>query len=304
MPVDEWAKAVRLLKMTPPSPIDSPAPSADLRVEFGARTLRGPARSVNDDHHLVLRLGRHLETLKTSLPDGHLAKNFDEFGYGMVLADGIGSAAELAGRLAIVSLVQLVIDFSKWHVRVNEPTADEMMNRAERYFRSVDSVLRTAGDDNSRVLQTALTVTYSAGSELFFVHVGHSRAYLFRDDHLMQLTRDHTLDHPRPGKASIQGVAAGGHDQHHLVTQTLGATGSGPLRIDVERCGLLDRDVVLLCSNGLTDVVDDAQIAEALRSNPTPDDTCHALVDLAADSGATDDVTALVAHYQISPPAE
>jgi serine/threonine protein phosphatase PrpC len=72
----------------------------------------------------------------------------------------------------------------------------------------------------------------------------------------MQLTHDHTLDNPARARRDPGG--AGGHDQHHLVTETLGAAGAGPLRIDVERCGLLDRDVVLLCSNGLTDVVDDA----------------------------------------------
>jgi PPM family protein phosphatase len=299
MRADDSTNPPRLVQMTPPSALDSPPPAVDVQVGFGARSRQGPAQSVNDDHYLVVRMGRHLETLMTSLPDGDLSQPFDEYGYGMVIADGMGGAGEFASRLAIVALVQLAIDFGKWHVRVNEPIADEMMDRAERFYRSVDSVLRTSGDSCTPALQTTLTAVYTAGSELFFAHVGHSRAYLFRDDHLMQLTHDHTVDREGPGKATIANGSASAQDQHHVMTETLGVGGAGSLRIDVERCGLLDGDLVLLCTNGLTDVVDDAQIARSLRFNPTPDDKCRALLDLAANSGASDDVTALVAHYRI-----
>ena len=269
----------KLVQMVPPSPLDSPPPSVVMEVAFGALSRQGPGRSVNDDHYLIMRLGRHMEMLKTSLPAG-----------------------DLASRLAIATLVQLAIDFGKWHVRVNELIADEMMDRAARYYRSVDSILQKASQRFPGVLQTTMTAVYTAGSELFFAHVGHSRAYLFRDDRLMQLTRDHTLDRERPGTATIVDVSASAQDQRHIVTETLGVAGAGPLRVDVERCGLVDGDVVLLSTNGLTDVADDARIAEALRLPGTPDDRCRALVGLAASSGATDDATVLVAHYRIRAP--
>ena len=152
-----------------------------MEVEFGARSRQGPRQSVNEDHYLIVRVGRHQETLMTSLPDGDVPQRFDEFGYGMVVADGMGSAGEAASRLAISTLVHLVIYFGKWNVRIDEPIADEMMDRAERFYRSVDSTLLQAGRDNPRGLQTTLTAVYTAGTELFFAHVGHSRAYLFRD---------------------------------------------------------------------------------------------------------------------------
>ncbi len=298
MPADEWRKTARLTHLTPPSPTDTPPRLVDVQVAFGAAARPAPGRATPDDHHLVLRLGRHLETLITSLPGSHRFQSFDEFGYGMVVADGIGSSGEVASRLAIAALVQLVLDFGKWHVRVNEPIADEMINRAERYFRSVDAALRTSATGEASDLQTALTATYSAGNDLFFMHVGHSRAYLFRDDHLMQLTHDQTLAR-RGGATTTLSVAASGQDQHHVVTGTLGAAAAGASRIDVERCGLLDGDDILLCTNGLTDVVDDAQIAAVLRANRVPDDAGRALVDLAVRSGTADDVTAVVAHYRI-----
>ena len=122
--------------------------------------------------------------------------------------------------------------------------------------------------------------SYTAGRELFFAHVGHSRAYLFRDGKLLQLTNDHV--------SSDSSTAALGKK----------ADAQGP-RIYVERSGLLNGDVVLLCTNGLTDVVDDARIANALQRPATPDDQCQELIDLATEAGGEDDVTAVVAHYTI-----
>jgi serine/threonine protein phosphatase PrpC len=280
-------------------PVDSPPPLVDVEVGFGARSRRGPLRTVNDDHYLILRLAREHETLMTSLPDGAVVKHFDEHGYGMVIADGMGRAGEAASRLAISTLVELAINFGKWNVRVNELIADEMMDRAERFYRSIDATLRQAGSNGPSGLETTVTAAYSAGSELFFAHVGHSRVYLFRDDELLQLTRDHTLDRERPGRAAIVDVNASSQDRRHIVTRTLGGSSPGAPNIDVERCGLAHGDVILLCTNGLTDFVDDAAIANALRTHSTPDDQCGALVDLASGAGCTDDVTVLVGHYRI-----
>ena len=69
--------------------------------------------------------------------------------------------------------------------------------------------------------------------------------------------------------------------------------------IDLERFQLDDDDRVLVCTNGLTDTVDEERIAEVLASEQSPDDQCRALVDLAMAAGGDDDVTALVARYRI-----
>ena len=71
------------------------------------------------------------------------------------------------------------------------------------------------------------------------------------------------------------------------------------MTVDVEHFGLLDRDVVLLCTNGLTDVVEGQRIEAALGRNVTPDEQCQTLVEMALDAGGQDDVTAVIAHYRI-----
>ena len=298
---DESTKTPERFLMSPPlpSPRDSPPPFPDVEATFGARSRRGPLRFHNDDHYMVLRLGRYQDTLLTNLSDDDVARRFEECGYGMVVADGLGSAGETASRLAVSTLVHLALSFGRWHVRIDEPIAEEVMDRADRFYRAVDATLLQAGQDSSRALQTTLTAVFTAGADLFFAHVGHSRAYLFRHDQLIQLTRDHTRD-PEPRRTrTIAAVAEGTRDVVQVVTETLGRDGAGIPRIDIERCGMLDGDVVLLCTNGLTDVVDDTGVANVLRLHPTPDDQCRALVDLAAASWGRDDVTVVAAHYRI-----
>jgi PPM family protein phosphatase len=300
MSEDESSNRPRWFGMPPlPGPLDSPPPAVRVEARFGALSRRGALRPVNDDHYLIMRQGRHQETLLTNLPDGVVPQYFAEHGFGMVVADGLGASGEAASQLAISTLTHLMIYFGRWNLRIDDPVAEEVIDRAERFYRSVDATLLRASHDAPRGLQTTLTAVYTAGPELFFAHVGHSRAYVFRDNQLLQLTRDHTIDRERPTKAMIMDVGASARDHHHIVTETLGGTRAGAPRIDVERCGLLDRDAVLLCTNGLTDVVEDARIASTLRSDSTPDDQCRALVDLAVKSGGHDDVTVLVAHYRI-----
>jgi len=180
----------------PPEAGEFPPLSATVQVTFGAHSRRGRMHAVNQDHYLVLRLGRHQETLLTSLPEKMMAARFDEYGHAMVVADGMGATGEgeAASRLAIATLVHLVRHFGKWSLRVDDTVAQELMTRVEGYYRYVDVTVKHRRESvTPRPDQTTLTAVFGAGRDLFFAHVGHSRAYLCRDGHLMRLTRDHTL---------------------------------------------------------------------------------------------------------------
>jgi protein phosphatase len=119
---------------------------------------------------------------------------------------------------------------------------------------------------------------------------------------LLRLTRDHTLDRQRATTlpvAPMVDVTETARDLAHILTDTIGMSGSiGPI-IDLERFRLDDNDRVLVCTNGLTDVVDEERIGEVLASGQSPNEQCEALVDLAMASGGGDDATALVACYRI-----
>ena len=97
--------------------------------------------------------------------------------------------------------------------------------------------------------------------------------------------------------APLIDVSSTARDLKHILTDTLGMEGEQGPRIDLERCRLDHGDVVLVCTNGLTDTVDEDEVAKVLASDRSPDDQCRTLVNLAA--AAPDDVTALVARYTI-----
>src|SRR4051812_11686336 len=175
-------------------PIAFPPPSARVKVSFGAESRCGTSHTVNEDHYVLIQLGRHQETLMTSLPNDLIAKRFDEHGFAMVVADGMGSTGELASRLALTTLMQLVLHFGKWNLRIDTEIAREVMGRAAGFYRHIDSTMVAQRQVSGLPeLQTTLTATFGAGRDLFFAHVGHSRAYLLRDGHLMRLTREHTV---------------------------------------------------------------------------------------------------------------
>jgi serine/threonine protein phosphatase PrpC len=284
---------------------DFPPLSALVRVDFGAQSRRGLFHSVNEDHYLIIELGRHQKTLLTSLPEAVVAKRFEEFGYGMIVADGFGGTGtgESASRLALSTLVHLMLHFGKWNLRIDDQIAREVLARAERFYRHVDSaVVHQSTKGPVTGLQTTLTAVFGAGRDLFFAHVGHSRAYLFRKGHLLRLTHDHTIGRRHASTvpvAALVDVNAAARDLKHIILETIGMSGGSGPTIDLERFQVDDDDRVLLCTNGLTDMVDEDAIAVVLGKTEPSDEQCRKLVDLAVAAGGEDDVTVLVGHYHV-----
>jgi PPM family protein phosphatase len=278
-------------------------PSSLVEVEFGAASHPGLRRPTSDDHYLIVELGRHQSTIATSLPAGTVPDRFDEQGYGMVVADGMGpDGPELASRLALATLVQLVLHYGKWSIRVNERTAWEFVQRAERFYRKVDQTVTEASQTHPALagMSTTLTAACSAGDELFVVHVGHSRAYLYRGGLLTRLTRDQTLAQRRADTGRTFPTEFAAHDLRHVLTDAIGGLAGEP-DIEIQNYLLMDGDLVFLCTNGLTDLVDDDRIAAVLRERHSQplDAQCQTLVDLALERGGPDNITALLARYRI-----
>jgi protein phosphatase len=277
--------------------------SSLVEVEFGAVTHPGLRRSTSDDHYLIVRLGRSQETIATSLPEGAVPERFDEHAYGMVVADGMGvDGPEIASRLAIATLMQLVLHYGRWNVRVNERTAWEIVQRAERFYRKVDETVTEASQQHPSLsgMSTTLTAACSAGDELFVVHVGHSRAYLCRGGLLTRLTRDQTLAQRLAETGRTVPTELAAHDLRHVLTDAIGGHAGEP-DIEIQNYLLMNGDVILLCTNGLTDLVEDDKIAGVLGAGTDRPvkEQCQTLVDLALERRGPDNVTALLARYRI-----
>ncbi len=227
---------------------------------------------------------------------------FEESGYAMLVADGLGEggAGSVASRVALSTIAHLSLHYGRWNVRVDAATAAEIVERAEWFYPQADTAVHTraASSPALKGMTTALTAAYSAGDDLFIAHVGHSRAYLFRQGELTLLTRDHTIERQMAETHRPASVERRAQDLRHILTDAVGARGARPL-IDVERFQLMNGDCVLLCTNGLTDMVDDTRIAEVLALRREPGEQCAALIEMANRAGGGDNITVVLAEYHI-----
>jgi len=281
--------------------------ASNVQVEFGALTHVGYVRKNNEDHYLVARLGRAFEPLMTNVPEDVLPSQMAEYGYGMLVADGMGgtAAGEVASRMAISLLVNLVLDAARWGRRIDDEEAEAMMERVEGYFSQIHSSLARQAESEPELtgMGTTLTVAYSFCSDLFVAHAGDSRAYLFREGRLQKLTRDHTLAQRLVDRGALPAEALATHRFRHVLTNALGGR-SSHIETEIEHFHLADCDRLLLCTDGLSDMLDDDSIMEVLRQVDAPGDACRELVDRALAAGGKDNVTVIAAKYSIGSPAD
>lgn len=277
------------------------APSIDVRVQVGGLSHIGNVRTNNEDHFLVARFGRTLEPILSNLSDDDVPKPHEESGYGMLVADGIGGSAagEIASRTAIQSLIQLVLSTPDWILRVNSASVEEVMRRMADRFKQISAQLsqQASADPQLAGMGTTLTLACSLGLDLVLCHVGDSRAYLFRKNRLHQLTRDMTVAQEMADAGLISAEMAETHCLRHTLTQCIG--GGKRIEAEVDHLPLRDGDRILLCTDGLSDMVQAAEITDALQRQQAPQQACNFLVDLALHAGGKDNITVVVADYSV-----
>jgi len=276
--------------------------SALVQVDVAGLTHTGKVRPNNEDHFLIGRFGRFLETLQTNVPATDVASRSEEIGYGMVVADGMGGAAagEFASQLAVSTLVKLVLETPDWILRIDDSGfAEEVMWRAKERLEQVNATLAThaENDPTLRGFGTTLTLATSLGSDMFLTSVGDSRAYLLRQNQLYQLTRDHTVAQGLADRGMIVQHEVASHHMHHVLTKVLGGKAK-VAQPDVRKIILYDGDCLLLCSDGLTEMVPNARIQETLTAGQPAIMAAKSLIDQALAAGGRDNVTVIVARYR------
>jgi protein phosphatase len=228
-----------------------------VRLVAGGATDRGRVRDGNEDAYL----------LEPSLSL-------------FAVADGMGGhrGGEVASATAVATL----------RARVREGVALPDAVRAAN-----EAVLaRAAADPELRGMGTTLTAALGDGSGLTLAHVGDSRAYLWRDGALHQVTADHSLVADLVREGQITAAEATVHPYRSVVTRALGV--EDDLEVDMVPLALAPGDRVLLCSDGLPTMVPDDRIAAVLAAEADPTRAANTLVDLANEAGGEDNVTVVV----------
>ncbi len=277
--------------------------STTVHADFSAVSHVGKVRAHNEDHYLVSRVSRKQEILETNLPKDSLPEQTGDDGYLFIVADGMGgmAAGEVASRLAISTSVKLFQRSEKWGFKINHRETRELFDRLNHDLQEIDKTLteRSAADRSLLGMGTTLTVAYTMGVDLFIVHLGDSRAYLYRDGTLRQLTKDHTVAQAMADAGHISHESVRHHAKRNALTNFLGGH-NGKVKADLRWLRLADGDRLLLCSDGLNEMVDDASIARILgERGTTPRDAAQSLLHEALHRGGKDNVTIIVASYRI-----
>ncbi len=199
------------------------------------------------------------------------------------VADGMGGhqAGEVASAIAIREFTD--------GIRGKAPDEDMLKEAVRRANAAIYE--EGARDPLKRGMGTTLTALWYDEDNIYLTHVGDSRAYLLRHKALMQLSNDHSLVSELVAMGEITPEQAQHHPQRNLITRALG-TGK-KIEPDILHLDFQPGDAWLLCSDGLTNHMRAAEIAEVLLRDVSWPDKLAALIDTALDRGGRDNITAL-----------
>ncbi|GAB5052346.1 Stp1/IreP family PP2C-type Ser/Thr phosphatase [Pediococcus ethanolidurans] len=206
-----------------------------------------------------------------------------------IVADGIGGrqGGDVASEMAVSHLGFLfqntefmdVTNAVRWLQTEVTQENDEILETSQKY-----SDLNGMG--------TTIVVTIILKNQFIVAHLGDSRCYLFKRNELKQLTSDHSLVNELIKKGELSPEEARTHPQKNIITKTLGISTNSD--IDVHTYVWQKNDQILLCTDGLTNMVTDQTIANVLESSISLEEKCLKLIEFANQAGGRDNVTVLL----------
>ena len=277
----------------------TPTPPRPLTVKAFGVTDTGKVRTTNEDQFLIAELTKAMRIWQTSLPEPKVQVG-EERAHLFLVADGMGGhqAGERASGLAVAVIEQFTLNSFRWFFGSDSPDAERVLAQFQAAIRHADARIleEAAGHPELSGMGTTVTMAFHLGAQLCIVHVGDSRAYLYRDHELYQLTEDHTLvaDMVRSGALRRDQVAD--HRLRHTVTNVVGGPELG-VNVEARALEVQGGDRLVLCSDGLTEMVTNEAIAATLDAEAAPDSAAKKLLALANEGDASDNITLIVVRF-------
>jgi protein phosphatase len=223
-----------------------------------------------------------------------------------VVADGMGghAAGEVASRLAVESIERHIaaaqpdlpptVPSENSTLSLEDPSLPVPARRVLNAIRLANQeIVRSVRRDQSmRGMGTTVVLAYIQGKRAYIGSVGDSRAYLVREGEIRQLTDDHTFVNEQVRAGTLTAQEARRHPARNILTRAVGS--QEDIEADVIQEDLKPGDQILLCSDGLTTMVEDEDILDTLRGAGDPETGCKSLVDLANQRGGDDNITAVL----------
>lgn len=280
----------------PPAP---PEPAHPFGVRSSGLTDRGQVRPANEDHFVIVELARTLSVHQTSIPQAK-AQYSSHRGHILLVADGMGGhqAGEVASALTILTIEGFLLNTLKRFFHFEGPEEQNVMKEFQRALTQADAKIFEEAAQHTELIGmgTTLTMAFAVDWKLYVAHAGDSRCYLFSRNQLHQLTQDHTVVADLVRRGALSPQEATHHPYRHVVTNVLGGHQPG-VRVELHKLDLEPDDVLLLCSDGLTGMVEDDRIAAILQEELEPQKACARLVAEANDNGGKDNITVIVTRF-------
>jgi len=252
-----------------------PSPHLAMNLEFYSAVDTGRARNNNEDSVAV-----------------------DEGSALAVLADGMGgyNAGEVASGMA-TSFIKS--ELGRWLQEASGNATDLDVRRAmDICVDNANRAIFNAANSNPQYagMGTTLVVAAFRGDRLLMGHVGDSRGYRLRGGRLVQITRDHSLLQEQIDAGLITAEQAAFSSNKNLVTRAVGVEDTVLLEMHLH--DVLPGDLYLMCSDGLSDMLDDETIAQVLTSNDSLEEAGTALIDAANDAGGKDNIAVILVRQR------
>lgn len=267
---------------------------------FGLSDI-GLVRETNDDQFLIADLKKSVIIHQTSLSyddETHLLGGSQA--KLLLVADGVGGgpAGDRASRIAVQGIVQYLLNTMHWLFRLNDGREDAFLDDMKGALAFTQEKLRqhAEGTPSLQEMGTTITLAYIVWPQVYMVHVGDSRAYVFRNQEIIHLTHDQTYAQAL--------VDAGLMEEADICRSPLrrvlsGLVGCNPqdLTPEVSQFKLALHDKLLLCTDGLTTHLTDTEIQALLSPDTSAEEACYRLVNASNDAGGRDNTTVVLAHF-------
>ena len=241
-------------------------------MQFGISTDKGLTRGINQDYYGLIK------------SEGNIPDTF-------IIADGMGghNAGEVASKLS----VEVALSYIKEHFNKNM-TKKDLLKKLEEMMKYVNKKVYSASLENkeNNGMGTTLTVVMIVKNKMHIAHVGDSRVYLLRDDELEQITNDHSYVGELLRNGSITKEEAKKSSKKNVLTRAIGYLED--VDVDIYTNDIKNSDTVLMCTDGLTNMVEDKQIKDVLLTKDKPQDVTDFLIEKSNENGGTDNTTIIV----------
>lgn len=260
----------------------------------------GRRRDKNQDHFLIADLQRMLTIRSSNVPHERCEQLFgNDPGQLLVVADGMGGHAsgEVASTTAIEACAHYVLDMTHWFLKLSASNEHDFEDELSECLKQIQEKIWAKNNGNSQHerMGTTVTMAYIVWPRMYVVHAGDSRCYLLRKGELRQLTTDHTLAQRLVEEGALSAKDAETSRWKHVLWNCVGG-GERTVSPEVTRVTLQSYDTVLVCSDGLTGMVANDQIAAILNGSESAENKVARLIDRANEAGGEDNITAIVAE--------